>query len=400
MTASKIVIIGKLQIPVTDLSRAAKRPIELIELSAEQASKPLDGLDASSIVLLQATAENERSLEIIRHIRRQFRALPILLVVSHPTVDYLVQAYRYGLTDCLPGPGASTELVGWLLAYLEESEPARESFAMTVTALKNLPAIAPVTERPAQLSACFVGSFRLFQQGERLKLPGGARQRSLLAFLLYHGHAQVHRDKIIQNFWPDHDPNCAKNNLNVGICNLRKHLEPFFKQEVICFNNGYFFLNRNISLHRDIDQFNQHYRLAREAEHRGQLAEAAQEYQNALQLGSEFLEEFQQDDWTVHPREEFTEKCFHALDQISSFQHKTQRYEAALHTLRHMLCKDDCLESAHAKMISCYLALGKNDKAVRQYQECARVLSEKLKMRPSQETETLYQQARGYALVA
>jgi DNA-binding SARP family transcriptional activator len=43
----------------------------------------------------------------------------------------------------------------------------------------------------------------------------------------------------------------------------------------------------------------------------------------------------------------------------------------------------------------CYLALGKKEKAVRQFLECERVLQEELDMRPSAETQALYQEAKG-----
>jgi DNA-binding SARP family transcriptional activator len=251
------------------------------------------------------------------------------------------------------------------------------------------------TKHEADFLACFLGTFRLFRKGERIDLPGGARQRSLLAYLFFHAKEKIHRNKIIRRFWPDHDPECAKNNLNVAICNLRRFLEQYISEEVICFRSEYFYINPALQVHRDMDAFLQAFHQGKDLESQSSTAKAAQWFETAAQMGSEFLEEFLQEDWTVRPREEFTEKLFHALDVLSTNQQEKQQYDAAMETLRSMLYKDDCLESVHSKVMACYLALGKNEMAVRQYHECERILLEKLKMRPSAETEALFQIARG-----
>lgn len=123
--------------------------------------------------------------------------------------------------------------------------------------------------------------------------------------------------------------------------------------------------------------------------------EAVHWYQTAVQMGCSFLEELHQEEWTIRPREEFIEKCLHALDFISSNQQKENHLESVIETLRQMLSIDACLESVHRRIMVCYLALGKKEKAVRQYLECERLLQEELDMRPSAEIRALYQAAKG-----
>lgn len=401
MASPKIVVYGNPDFPVERLNALYNSPIEISPVPATYSTERLEYLAPFNMILLHFASESEGTLEQIRAIRRQYRMVPIILAAANPSTSYLIQAYRYGLTDCLLTPYKEEQLSTLLSVYLKKQEPPTSQSTIGI-----LPQLmrshwnSACNDRDADFSASFLGTFRLCHKGERLDLPGGARQRSLLAYLFFYGQTQIHRDKIIQWFWPDHDPDCARNNLNVAICNLRKYLEQYLDQEVICFQNGYFFLNKDLVILRDMDTFLQAYQQGREAESRGLVLDSSTWYQSAAQVGVEYLEEFAQEDWTVRPREEFTEKLFHALDQLSSHQLARKCYEAALNTLRQMLYKDDCLESVHAKMISCYLALGKNEKAVRQYQECERVLLEKLKMRPSAETEALYQKARGYAMVA
>ncbi len=401
MAALKIVIYGSSNFPADRLNSLHSNQVEIVRVSGNYPISSLDKIAPFQMVLLNFAAESEATLEQIAALRRKYVSVPLILASSNPTVSYLVQAYRHGITDCLLAPYNEEQLNSQLSPYLTKPEfPVVQQRTELMPQLMRS-ALNPVNNHlEADFSANFLGTFRLFRNGEALDLPGGARQRSLLAYLLFYAQSQVHRDKIIQSFWPDHDPDCAKNNLNVAICNLRRYLEQFIQEDVICFHNGYFFLNPDLVIHRDIDHFLHAYHQGRVAESRGQTTEAAGLFQAAIQTGSEFLEEFMQDDWTLRPREEFTEKLFHALDQVSAQQYENNCFEAALTTLRYMLYKDDCLESVHNKMMSCYLALGKNEKAVRQYQDCERILQTKLKMRPSAETEALYYTARGQALVA
>ena len=396
MTPPRIVIIGKANLHFDPAQFPDLQHIEFTTVPEKYPTERLDYLAPFHMVVLDAATESEATLERIRTLRRLYNLLPLILMASNPNPSYLVQAYRNGLTDCLLMP-LSTEQFGIMAStYVKADQPNLQNHS-----LRFLPNTALFGWKPsaidmdADISTCFLGTFRLFKKGTRIDLPGGARQRSLLAYLFFHAPSNIHRDKIIRWFWPDHDPDCAKNNLNVAICNLRKFLEKHISKEVICFQNDYFFINPDLHLYSDTSAFLQAFYQGKECERHGKTGKAAQWHQLAAQLGTEFLEEFQQEDWTVWPREEFTEKYFHALDVLSSFQLESQQYDAALETLRSMLYKDDCLEFVHNKIMACYLALGKKEKAVRQFHECERILKEKLNMRPSSETEALYRAAAG-----
>lgn len=396
MTAPRIVIIGKTNFHFDPVQFPELQHIEFTTVPEKYPTERLDYLAPFHMVILDTASGSEATLERIRVLRRLYSFLPIVLMANNPNPSYLVQAYRNGLTDCLLLP-LSAEQFGILAsAYVKPDQPNSQNHALCFLPNAALLGWKPsAIEMDADISTCFLGTFRLFKKGKRIDLPGGARQRSLLAYLFFHAASNIHRDKIIRWFWPDHDPECAKNNLNVAICNLRKFLEKHMGKEVICFRNDYFFINPDLVLYNDTNAFLQAFYQGKECERHDKPVKAAQWYQMAARLGSEFLEEFQQEDWTVWPREEFTEKYFHALDVLSTYQLENRQFDAALETLRNMLYKDDCLEFVHNKIMACYLALGKKEKAVRQFHECERILKEKLNMRPSSETEALYRTAVG-----
>lgn len=396
MTSPRIVIIGKANFHFDPVQFPDLQHIEVTAVPEKYPTERLDYLAPFHMIVLDAANESEATLERIRTLRRLYSFLPIILMANSPSPSYLVQAFRNGITDCLLMPLSTEQFTIMASTYVKADQPAPQHHALCF-----LPDTALLGWKPAaidmdsDISICFLGTFRLFRKGRRIDLPGGARQRSLLAYLFFHTTSNIHRDKIIRWFWPDHDPDCAKNNLNVAVCNLRKFLEKHIAQEVICFRNDYFFINPDLQLYHDTSAFLQAFHQGKECERHDKTGKAAHWYKLAAQLGSEFLEEFQQEGWTVWPREEFTEKYFHALDVLSSYQLESQQYDAALETLRSMLYKDDCLEFVHNKIMACYLAIGKKEKAVRQFHECERILKEKLNMQPSSETAALYRAATG-----
>ena len=391
----KIVIYGDAGIPANQLTALHAQQFDVSPIPESYPADRLDFLGPFNLVILNAVPESAESLERVRLFRRHFSHVPLIMATANPSAAYLVQAYRNGITDCLLAPFNDDQLAAVVSTYLEANANEQPHALGLVPEIFRQTGFWKKPEKEVDLYVQFLGTLKVSRKGKRIDLPGGHRQRSLLGFLLYHCKTPVHRDRIISHFWPDHGSDCAKNNLNVGICNLRKHLDKYFPGDVICFRNEYFFLNPELSIRRDVDDFLQHYNEGKKAERHHYEQEAATWFSTASQLGSEFLEEFRQEDWTVRAREEFVEKYFHALDYLGTYQLSKKNYDAAVDTLRMMLYKDDCLESVHRKIMACYLEQGKKEKAVRQYQECARILQEKLDMHPSAETQELHLEAKG-----
>lgn len=252
----------------------------------------------------------------------------------------------------------------------------------------------PAPER-AELNVQFQGTFQLRMHQAPLGLPGGLRQRSMLAFLLYHRQAPIHRERIIRHFWPDHHPDSARNNLNVGICTLRRYLGQFFKGDIIRFENGFFYLHPGLPVRCDMDELLQRFGHGRQAEQAGLENEAAGWYRLATQNGCSFLEEFRQESWTIRHRQELDEQYCHALNYLGAYQQKRGETDAAIDTYRRLLRHDDCLEAAHRKLMECYHQLGQADKVVRQYLECEQRLMARLGMKPSEATRELCRKAQG-----
>jgi DNA-binding SARP family transcriptional activator len=72
------------------------------------------------------------------------------------------------------------------------------------------------------------------------------------------------------------------------------------------------------------------------------------------------------------------------LESGGQSEEATRHYTLALQ-------RDGSREEAHRGLMRCYATTGRRDLAIRQYRACAAVLAEDLAVRPSPETETLFQ---------
>jgi DNA-binding SARP family transcriptional activator len=68
-----------------------------------------------------------------------------------------------------------------------------------------------------------LGPLEVEEEGRLLNL-GGAKQRSVLAFLLLHANEVVSRDRLIDELWGDEPPETASTAIQVHVSQLRKVL--------------------------------------------------------------------------------------------------------------------------------------------------------------------------------
>jgi two-component system, NarL family, invasion response regulator UvrY len=63
------------------------------------------------VVLLDISLEDRSGLDVLKHIRAEWPALPVLMLTMHPEEEYAVRALRAGAAGYLTKKSAATELV-------------------------------------------------------------------------------------------------------------------------------------------------------------------------------------------------------------------------------------------------------------------------------------------------
>ncbi len=100
------------------------------------------------------------------------------------------------------------------------------------------------------------------------------------------------------------------------------------------------------------------------------------------------------DDWQYFQVEHYRRLFANALTVLTAAHESRQNYDAAISVTRRRLALDPLYEPAHRQLITFYALTRQTAAALRQYQECQRLLNEEFGVEPETETTALYQSIR------
>ena len=239
-----------------------------------------------------------------------------------------------------------------------------------------------------------LGPFNIIFQKSHLKLPN-SHGLSILKYLLIHHNQSTPREILMDTFWPESNPESARNSLNVALYSLRRSLRSVTKLELIHFENGTYQIGPNIDLWLDVEEFEHCVEQGQGLEVQHKFTEAVAEYEIAVNLyRGDFLAENLYEGWTVLERERLRINYLDTLDHLSQIYFNQNRYGPCATLCQLILNRDLCREDAHSRLMRCYCRLGQGPLALRQYQICAEALRSELAIDPAPETILLYEQIR------
>jgi DNA-binding SARP family transcriptional activator len=237
-----------------------------------------------------------------------------------------------------------------------------------------------------------LGPFRVYQQDKEITEWSSFKGRDIFKYLAAHPETPVAKDILIDTFWRDADPKAARRNLHQAIYSLRQALkgeQPEFHH--IWFENDCYSLNPQMDIWLDYKAFEQCIRVGVQLERIGHIERAIEQYETAEQLyQGDFFEEDLYEDWPIIQRQNLLNNYLSVVDKLIQSYLQKQQYAAAVPLCQKVLVKDRTNETAHRRLMQCYLAQGLRHLAVRQYQTCLRALKEELEIDPSEETVSLF----------
>lgn len=260
---------------------------------------------------------------------------------------------------------------------------------------KEIPAVVPKTTEDYEFSIYLLGTFRVYHQGQLIENWPTRKSKSLFKYLIMHHHQQIPKEVLMDVFWPDAEPEAARNNLNVTIYSLRQTLRHSNLASHILFKDGNYSFNPHLNIWIDVEAFDEHLKQAKAYEKAQAISKAVQEYMmaEALYLG-EFLEEDRYEDWVASRRMNLENTYLKILEFLSSYYIQQGNFAAILPLCSKMLKVDMCNEKAHRLLMNCYHQQGQRHLALRQYHLCEEALKKELDTLPSPETKQLYEHIR------
>jgi DNA-binding SARP family transcriptional activator len=273
-------------------------------------------------------------------------------------------------------------------------DPAREIQQVALLSDRDSQPQPEPASSVATLSVHMLGTFNMTVADAAVKLPA-SRAVSLLKYLLLHHKQTLSRDMLMDIFWPDAEPEMARNNLNVSLHSLRKALRAATDLPIILFEDGMYSLSTNLQVWLDVEEFERCIKAGQRLEAREQLTAAILEYETAISLyQGDFLEQNPYEEWTILDRERLRIAYLDTLDRLSQIYFEEERYSACRTACQLILQRDPCREDAHCLLMRCYSRQRQHHLALRQYQVCAEMLRSELQVEPAPETTQLYNRIR------
>ncbi len=255
-----------------------------------------------------------------------------------------------------------------------------------------LPSVETPIQAAYRLEAYMLGTFQVYRNDALVETWSSRKGANILKYMLLNRDHPIHKEVLMEQFWPESDAEAQRNNLNVAIYGLRQNLrEAECEFSHVLFQNDCYFLNPELDIWVDEDAFKSHYGLAQTLEQQGKTADAIAEYSAAeiLYEGC-FLPEDLYEDWTDITRQELQIDYLNILNCLSRHYLDTSDFAACASMCQKMLVVEPCSEDAHYRLMLCYRRQGQVHLALRQYDRYVKVLESELDMPPTPALTALF----------
>lgn len=238
-----------------------------------------------------------------------------------------------------------------------------------------------------KLEVRLLGGFELARGGAVLdQLPLRAA-RSLFAFLVLNRDRAHTRDLLAGTFWPDFDDTRARKRLSQALWQVQTTLGEDEGQRYLIGTPDTIRFNPEADFRLDVDDFEDALDEAKGVDRTVEaeaLGRAVDLYRGDLLAGF-------YDDWLFPDQDRLRTRFLGALERLADLSQARGDYETALTHARRLAQEDEFDEEAHRRVMRLAVLLGRHNEAIRQFDECRRVLAEELGTEPSSETMDLYE---------
>jgi predicted ATPase/DNA-binding SARP family transcriptional activator len=247
----------------------------------------------------------------------------------------------------------------------------------------------------SQIKLFLFGPPRIEQNGQFLAL-GVRKGMALLVYLAVTRQAYT-RDALATLFWPESNQQEARASLRRMLYRINQTLD----MEILLAAQDTVAVNPRVDLWVDTADFSQKVEdclvdraMLTDEKCLRQVEEAINLYADDFMAGFTLPDCAEFDDWQFFQREELRQFYAGNLEQLMGFYEEQAQYEQAIFYARRWLSLDRMHEPVHRNLMRLYAYAGQHSAALRQYEECARILDEELGVEPDEETIELFEAIR------
>ncbi len=363
----------------------------LYELLLEEGYRPItvsDGREAidylqeagqlPDAMLLDLAMPEIDGYGVLEHLRRSLlHEFPVLIVSAQRPDRAVLKALDSELRDFIAKPFELEELI---------------------IRLERLVARSPrLSLSPSgSLRVYGLGSLRVYRDDVLLFDESWRNKPAKTIFkLLFASRGQRYpKDVLLEELWPEADPDIASNRLRVAVHELRKTLgEGSRKKSVrthIAQQEGSYYFDTAVSYWSDVREFEEQIEQGRALAEAGKIDQALQAYRRAEVLyGGDFLRDDPFFEWTVSTRERLREAHLRGLSDAARIHAQIGEPDEAAGFCRKILRVEPWREEVYRRLMTYLAASGRPHEALRAFEECRRALYAEIEAEPAPDTVRL-----------
>lgn len=264
-----------------------------------------------------------------------------------------------------------------------------------------LPQHATINGRTPSLTVYCLGAFRVYEDEYPVEEWPSRKGKTIFKYLLLHRQQRTTKDVLMAQFWPEAAADAARNNLNVAIYGLRQALRnDHLEFSHVLFQDDCYFLNPEMEIWVDVEQFELIYGRARRTIQQGDTAVAISDLHAAeLLYKGELLSEDPYEDWLIGPRQQLQRSYLKVLTRLCEYYFANKQYATCITFANKLLHIEPCHEATHRLLMRAFVQQRQWHLALRQYHQCVELLAEELTVSPDPTTTQLYEAIRKHQLV-
>lgn len=243
-----------------------------------------------------------------------------------------------------------------------------------------------------QLRVQTLGGFQVWHGARSIPPNGWQREKTRQLFQLFLTYRQtlLDREQICEFLWLEAEPATAERNYKVALNTLLRVLEPErtpgSESAYILREGRTYGLRPGADLWLDAEQFTQQVRRFMHT------TPDIEELQQAIRLyQGDYLPDTLYELWSAEERERLAALFLETADRLAELLLERERFAEVIDLCQRILAQDNCWERAYRHLMLAYGRLGDRGQVARTYRRCLQTLDEELDVKPSPETEQLYQ---------